>query len=106
MSKVEKIEIPDEVYEEDRDFIVDCPDSLRSFRKKQHAGCFNEEETAKKEAELAACDAEEAAAIAVGNHCQVVVVGLPTTIGTVMYVGTVDFKPGHWVGVKYASWET
>ncbi|XP_010870846.2 tubulin-folding cofactor B isoform X1 [Esox lucius] len=97
LSKVEKFEIPDEVYEK-------RTDSVRSFMKKQRVGRFNEEETAKKEAELAAREAEEkaaAAAIAVGNRCQVNVVGLPIKIGTVMYVGTVDFKPGHWVGVKY-----
>lgn len=65
-------------------------DSVRSFMKKQRVGRFNEEETAKKEAELAAREAEEeaaAAAIGVGNRCQVQVVGLPTKIGTVMYVG-------------------
>ncbi|XP_023838429.1 tubulin-folding cofactor B [Salvelinus sp. IW2-2015] len=97
LSKVEKFEIPDEVYEK-------RTDSVRSFMKKQRVGRFNEEETAKKEAELVAREAEEeaaAAAIGVGNRCQVQVVGLPTKIGTVMYVGTVDFKPGHWVGVKY-----
>ncbi|KAL0972914.1 hypothetical protein UPYG_G00196360 [Umbra pygmaea] len=97
LSKVEKFEIPDDVYEK-------RTDSVRSFMKKQRVGRFNEEESAKKEAELAAREAEEVAAaaqIAVGNRCQVRVVGLPTKIGTVMYVGPVDFKPGHWVGVKY-----
>ncbi|XP_062329028.1 tubulin-folding cofactor B [Osmerus eperlanus] len=97
LSKVEKFEITDDAYEK-------RTDSVRSFMKKQRVGRFNEEETAKKEAELAALEEEEkaaAAAITVGNRCQVKVVGQPTKIGTVMYVGTADFKPGHWVGVKY-----
>ncbi|XP_071783803.1 tubulin-folding cofactor B [Centroberyx gerrardi] len=97
LSKVEKFEISDDAYEK-------RTESVRSFMKKQRIGRFNEEEVAKKEAELAAREAEEktaADAIAVGNRCQVQVSGQPTKLGTVMYVGTADFKPGYWVGIKY-----
>ncbi|KAM3874861.1 tubulin-folding cofactor B [Diretmus argenteus] len=97
LSKVEKFEISDDAYEK-------RSESVRSFMKKQRVGRFNEEEMAQKEADLAAKEAEEKAAcdaIAVGNRCQVQVVGQPTKLGTVMYVGTADFKPGYWVGVKY-----
>lgn len=97
VSEVEKYEIPDEDYNK-------RTDSARSFMKKHHVGRFNEEEMAKKKADLAARNAEQKAAadaISVGSRCKVEVPGQPTKLGTVMYVGTTDFKPGHWVGVKY-----
>ncbi len=58
--------------------------------KKQRVGKFNEEEMAKKKAELAARNEEQKAAadtISVGNRCKVQVSGQPTKLGTVMYVG-------------------
>lgn len=97
LSQVEKFEISDNAYEKRQD-------SARSFLKKQKVGRFNDEDTARKQAALAAREAEEKTAadsIVVGNRCQVQVSGQPTKIGTVMYVGTADFKPGYWVGVKY-----
>lgn len=97
VSKVEKFEMPDEAYDK-------RTDSARSFMKKQRVGRFNEEEMAKKKAENAAREEEQKAAadaISVGSRCQVQVPGQPTKLGTVMYVGTTDFKPGYWVGVKY-----
>ncbi|XP_030007032.1 tubulin-folding cofactor B [Sphaeramia orbicularis] len=97
VSKVEKFELSDEAYDKKTD-------SARSFMKKQRVGRYNEEDMAKKKAELAAREEEQKAAadaISVGNRCQVQVPGQPTKLGTVMYVGTTDFKPGYWVGVKY-----
>ncbi|CAJ1065397.1 tubulin-folding cofactor B [Xyrichtys novacula] len=97
VSKVEKFEISDQAYSK-------RTDSARSFMKNMRVGQYNEEEVAKKKAELAARREEEKAAadaISVGNRCQVQVPGQPTKLGTVMYVGTTDFKQGHWVGVKY-----
>ncbi|KAG7215565.1 hypothetical protein INR49_022091 [Caranx melampygus] len=97
VSKVEKFELSDEAYDKKTD-------SARSFMKKHRVGRFNEEEVAKKKAELAAREEEQKAAadaISVGSRCKVQVPGQPTKLGTVMYVGTADFKPGFWVGVKY-----
>ncbi|XP_041669244.1 tubulin-folding cofactor B [Cheilinus undulatus] len=97
VSKVEKFEISDEAYNK-------RTDSARSFMKNRRVGQYNEEEMAKKKAELAARREEEkvaANAISVGSRCQVQVAGQPTKLGTVMYVGTTDFKQGYWVGVKY-----
>ncbi|CAL8361970.1 unnamed protein product [Merluccius merluccius] len=97
LSKVEKYNMSNDAYEKKTD-------SVRSFLKKQRLGPFNEAEKAIKESELAAREAKEEAAanaITIGNRCQVKVAGQPTKIGTVMYVGTADFKPGYWVGVKY-----
>ncbi|KAM8768731.1 tubulin-folding cofactor B isoform 1-T2 [Acanthopagrus schlegelii] len=97
VSKVEKFEISDEAYKK-------RTDSARSFMKKHRVGHFNEEEMAKKKAEQAARQEEQKAAadaISVGSRCKVQVPGQPTKLGTVMYVGTTDFKPGYWVGVKY-----
>lgn len=97
VSQVEKFELSDDAYEK-------RSDSARSFMKKQRVGRFNEEEMAKKKAEVEAREEEQKAAaeaMSVGSRCQVQVSGQPTKLGTVMFVGTTDFKPGHWVGVKY-----
>lgn len=97
VSQVEKFELSDDTYDK-------RSESARSFMKKQRVGRYNEEEMAKKKADLAAREEEQKAAadaISVGSRCQVQVQGQPTKIGTVMYVGTADFKPGYWVGVKY-----
>lgn len=97
VSKVEKFEISDEAYNK-------RTDSARSFMKKQHVGRYNDEEMAKKKAESAAREEMQKAAaeaICVGSRCQVQVPKQPTKLGTVMFVGTTDFKPGYWVGIKY-----
>ncbi|XP_069391027.1 tubulin-folding cofactor B [Paralichthys olivaceus] len=97
VSQVERFELSDQAYEK-------RTDSARSFMKKHRVGRFNEEETAKKQEENAARENKQKAAaeaISVGNRCQVQVPGQPTKLASVMYVGTTDFKPGFWVGVKY-----
>ncbi|KAL6478628.1 hypothetical protein MHYP_G00120610 [Metynnis hypsauchen] len=97
LSKVEKYEISEEAYQK-------RADSLRNFKKNMKVGQFNEENMGKREEAHAQKEEEEKAALAsitVGKRCQVQVAGQPTKIGTVMFVGTTDFKPGYWVGVKY-----
>ncbi|KAJ0063702.1 hypothetical protein NL108_006630, partial [Boleophthalmus pectinirostris] len=97
VSKVEKFELPDEKYDK-------RGDTARSFMKKQRVGRYNEEEMTKKKAELAAREEEQktaAEAITIGSRCRVQVPGQPTKLGSVMFVGLTDFKPGYWVGVKY-----
>lgn len=63
---------------------------MRSFLKKKKLGKFNEEGELKKEELKEAAEEKEKAAcadITTGSRCQVKVVGQPTKLGTVMYVG-------------------
>lgn len=58
--------------------------------KRHQLGQFNEEEMAKKKAELAAQEEEQKAAaeaIPVGSRCKVQIPNRPTKLGTVMFVG-------------------
>ena len=78
--------------------------SLPSFMKKNKIGKYNPEEVARLEAEKAEADKAEkeaAAKIQVGDRCEVKVPGNPTRRGQVMFNGSVHFKPGTWIGVKY-----
>uniref|UniRef100_A0A3Q2QDM6 Tubulin folding cofactor B n=1 Tax=Fundulus heteroclitus TaxID=8078 RepID=A0A3Q2QDM6_FUNHE len=96
-SSVEKFELSDDAYDQ-------RTETVRSFLKKQQLGPYNEEEAAEKKAKLTTrIEQQKAAAedISVGSRCKVEVPGQPTKLGTVMYVGTTEFKPGYWVGVKY-----
>ncbi|XP_038623196.1 tubulin-folding cofactor B [Tachyglossus aculeatus] len=97
LSRVEKYEISQSAYEK-------RPDSVRSFLKRSKMGRFNEEEQSRREAEQEQRLAEEKAlaeAMTVGSRCRVRAAGQPTKLGTVMYVGLTEFKPGYWVGVRY-----
>ncbi|XP_053563476.1 tubulin-folding cofactor B-like [Bombina bombina] len=96
LSRVEKYEISQDTYEK-------RSDSVRSFLKKNRMGKFNEETAQKAAEQHRKLDEEKAAAetINVGERCEVRSIGQPTKRGTVMYVGLTDFKPGHWIGVKY-----
>nr|XP_046245333.1 tubulin-folding cofactor B [Scatophagus argus] len=97
VSKVEKFELSADAYDK-------RTDSAKSFMKKHHIGRYNDEEVAKKKAEITARQEEQkaaAGAITVGSRCKVQVPGQPTKLGTVMFVGPTDFKSGYWVGVKY-----
>ncbi|NWJ04890.1 TBCB protein, partial [Crypturellus undulatus] len=68
-------------------------ESLRAFLKRQQLGRFAEAPEAPEQ--------PDTDAIPVGARCRVRVPGQPTKLGTVMYVGPTDFKPGCWVGVRY-----
>ncbi|KAF6079623.1 tubulin folding cofactor B [Phyllostomus discolor] len=97
VSKVEKYRISQEAYDQRQD-------SVRSFLKRSKLGRYNEEEQAQREAETTQRlreEQEQASAIPVGSRCEVRVPGQPPRRGTVMYVGLTDFKPGHWIGVRY-----
>jgi len=100
LSKVEKFELNEEEYDKKQD-------SVRNFLKKNKLGKFSETAAAdkaeeeKRLAEKEAKEAELSKNIQVGDRCQVSVPKQPKKIGSVAYVGDVDFKPGSWVGVKY-----
>ncbi|XP_036916954.1 tubulin-folding cofactor B isoform X2 [Sturnira hondurensis] len=97
VSKVEKYRISQEAYDQRQD-------SVRSFLKRSKLGQYNKEEQAQREAETTQRlreEQEQASAIPVGSRCEVQVPGQPPRRGTVMYVGPTDFKPGHWIGVRY-----
>ena len=40
-------------------------------------------------------------ALKIGDRCETTVPKQPRRRGSVQYIGTTDFKPGCWVGVKY-----
>lgn len=96
LSGVEKFELSDEKYEERQD-------TVRAFKMQNKLGRFaedaakREEETARREQ----LESEKAASIGVDSRCLVTVKGQPTRRGTVAYVGTTNFKPGVWVGIRY-----
>lgn len=100
VSKVEKFEISQDDY-------AKRADSVRAFKQKMKMGQFREmdpEEQKRKDEEEAQKEAAEKTkldSMKVGNRCEVSVPAQPTKRGTVMYLGTTDFKPGLWVGVKY-----
>ncbi|XP_025905676.1 tubulin-folding cofactor B, partial [Nothoprocta perdicaria] len=86
LSRVPKYEMPDSEY-------AKRPESLRAFLQRRQLGRFAEAPEAPEQ--------PDADAIPVGARCQVRVPGQPAKLGTVMYVGLTDFKPGCWVGVRY-----
>lgn len=97
VSRVVKYDLSQEAYDKREN-------SARSFLKRSKLGQYNEEKRAQQEAESLQRLAEEkaqASTIPVGSRCEVQVLGHPPRRGTVMYVGTTDFKPGYWVGVRY-----
>lgn len=97
VSQVPKYEMPESDYDK-------RPESLRAFLKQRQWGRYDEAAARRQAAEQEQRRAQEAAlaaALPVGARCQVRVPGQPCRRGTVMYVGLTDFKPGHWVGVRY-----
>uniref|UniRef100_A0A8V5GZ86 Uncharacterized protein n=1 Tax=Melopsittacus undulatus TaxID=13146 RepID=A0A8V5GZ86_MELUD len=97
VSQVEKYEMTESDYDK-------RPESVRSFLRQRQWGRFDAEAAERREQQLRQRREQEAAlaaALPVGTRCLVRVPGQPSRRGTVMYVGQTDFKPGHWVGVRY-----
>ncbi|CAB3369640.1 Hypothetical predicted protein [Cloeon dipterum] len=95
-SEVQKFELSAEKYAE-------RGDTVRAHLARNKIGKFDparEEQLRQEREALALLEAELASKIGVGNRCQVAVPEQPTRRGQVMFVGTVHFKPGVWVGVK------
>lgn len=97
VSQVPKYEMADSDYDK-------RTDSVRSFLRRRRWGRFDAEAERQREAEEERRRAEEAeltAAMSPGCRCVVSIPGQPRHRGTIAYVGLTDFKPGHWVGVRY-----
>lgn len=91
---VPKFELSDEAYEQ-------RSESLRKFKMEQKLGRFDPNRNVSPQKELQEQEHDIRQRLAVGNRCQVQVDGAPTRIGTVMFIGATNFKPGIWIGVKY-----
>lgn len=93
---VEKFELSDKEYSSRRN-------TVRDYLKSNNLGKYNEEEMKaleEKRAQEAREQEELAARIELGNRCLVTAKG-PRRIGTVMYKGPLDGKPGIFVGIKF-----
>ena len=81
--------------------------TVREFKEKLKIGQFSENasELAKRKEEERQEKLENekklAEGIKVSSRCQVTVPGQMTRLATVMFVGEMENKVGHWVGVKY-----
>ncbi|CAH1791766.1 unnamed protein product [Owenia fusiformis] len=100
VSQVEKFELTEEEY-------LKRPDSVRAYKERMKLGRFAEispEEKKRQEEEKEQKEKEEkerADSMKIGDRCEVTVPKQPTRRGEVLYVGTTEFQPGLWVGVKY-----
>lgn len=94
---VQKFELSQEEYDKKQD-------SLRNYLKRNKLGKYNAEEMAKLEEERKKQEAEDAAKLeqaTIGSRCKVTTKGHPTRLGTVMYKGEIEGKPGVFIGVKF-----
>jgi len=92
-SAVEKYEMPTEEYEKRED-------SVQAFKKRNKMGRFNPEVQAKLAAQ-ADENKEKASKMSIGDRCEARTPKAPIRRGEVMFVGEVEFKDGHWVGIKF-----
>uniref|UniRef100_A0A182QTR5 CAP-Gly domain-containing protein n=1 Tax=Anopheles farauti TaxID=69004 RepID=A0A182QTR5_9DIPT len=79
-------------------------DSLRSFLRNNKLGKYNEEEMARQEEERKRQEAEAQRLLdetPIGARCRVTAKNSPVRLGTVMYKGPIDGKPGVFVGVRF-----
>ncbi|TPX55706.1 hypothetical protein PhCBS80983_g05089 [Powellomyces hirtus] len=93
VSQVEKFEITQEEYDK-------RSDSVRAFKKRNKMGRFSDKAVSEPDPEYDF--STEAEGIKVGDRCEVEPEGTALAKrGVVRFVGTVQFKPGYWVGVQY-----
>ena len=93
-------------------------DSVRAFKQKMKLGRFSDNNDEAATQKLLQEEEEQASRISVGARCQVTISEGSARRGTVMYVGMspscnhsnlsvvlhvgkTQFKPGHWVGIRY-----
>uniref|UniRef100_A0AAG5D9F7 CAP-Gly domain-containing protein n=1 Tax=Anopheles atroparvus TaxID=41427 RepID=A0AAG5D9F7_ANOAO len=94
---VPKFELSQEEYDKKAD-------SLRSFLKKNNLGKYNEEEMAKLEEDRKRQEDEDRKkleATTIGARCRVTTKGQPTRLGTILYKGSLENKPGTFFGVRF-----
>uniref|UniRef100_A0A2M4AME0 Putative tubulin-specific chaperone b tubulin folding cofactor b n=1 Tax=Anopheles triannulatus TaxID=58253 RepID=A0A2M4AME0_9DIPT len=94
---VPKFELSQEEYDKKAD-------SLRSFLRNNRLGKYNEEVMVKLEEERKRQEEEDQQKLdkmAIGARCRVTTKGQPVRLGTVMYKGLLDGKPGMFVGVRF-----
>lgn len=94
---VQKFELSQDEYDKKQD-------SLRNYLKRNKLGKYNEEEMAKLEEERRKQEEEDAKKLeqaTIGARCKVLTKGNPTRLGTVMYRGEIEGKPGVFIGVKF-----
>ncbi|KJE98454.1 tubulin folding cofactor B [Capsaspora owczarzaki ATCC 30864] len=89
LSQVEKFELNEEQYDQ-------RADTVRSFKRNNKLGRFADDAKDPNDE-----GKEEAAAITVGQRCEVTVDASMAKRGVVRFVGRTQFKPGYWVGVQY-----
>jgi len=96
LSKVEKYEMNEDDYNNKKD-------SVRNFMRMNKVGNFSEEaiEAKKREFEEEEKETQRAKTFKIGDRCETSVPKQQKRRGCVMFIGEVEFKPGHWIGVKY-----
>lgn len=87
-------------YEMSTDEYEKREDSVQAFKKKNKMGRFNPEVQAQLAAQ-AELNKERASKMKIGDRCEAKTPKQPTRRGEIMFVGEVEFKEGHWVGIKF-----
>uniref|UniRef100_A0A0V0G7T1 Putative tubulin-folding cofactor b-like protein n=1 Tax=Triatoma dimidiata TaxID=72491 RepID=A0A0V0G7T1_TRIDM len=94
---IKKFELTEEEYSQRKD-------SLKTYLMQNRLGKYNEEEMEKREAmrkREEEMELEKLKTCGVGLRCQVSVPGQSVRRATIKFIGTVNFKPGNWIGVQY-----
>ncbi|XP_053687667.1 tubulin-folding cofactor B [Sabethes cyaneus] len=94
---VQKFELSQEEYDRKQE-------SVRNYLRQNKLGKYNEEEMRKLEEERKKQQEEDNKKLeqtSVGARCKVTTKGNPTRLGTVMFKGELDGKPGQFFGIKF-----